>query len=85
MNTIPSITRSGYPVPPVKHTASAEKASKTNTDIFTSDASQEKYLVGTCRESCRRSRLRYCPNNMICITWIATSFPGCWQNCGIPV
>ena len=46
MNTIPSITRSGYPVPPVKHTASAEKASKTNTDIFTSDASQEEIPCG---------------------------------------
>lgn len=46
MNTIPSIIGSGYSVPPVKHTASTDNLSKSNTDIFISDFSQEEMPCG---------------------------------------
>lgn len=46
MNVIPGITRSGYPVPPVKHTVSTENISKSDTDSFISDFPQEEIPCG---------------------------------------
>lgn len=47
MNTISSITSSGYAAPPVKHTASIEKIFQGDTDTFIANSAQEEM---TCVE-----------------------------------
>lgn len=42
MNTISSITSSGYAAPPVKHTASIEKIFQGDTDTFIANSAQEE-------------------------------------------
>lgn len=44
MNTISSITSSGYAAPPVKHTASIEKIFQGDTDTFIANSEQEEMI-----------------------------------------